>query len=79
MAYDQLDLFIQTSWYFDASELCKFCDTLNKPTKEMFPCDARDIDWDQTINDFVLGLQKFMQHQDDPVLSHGFKQILKQN
>jgi len=75
--YDQLDYFMQTSWYMDASELCKFSDTLNPQTREMFPCDARNINWDQTIEGFVLGLQKFMCDQDDPILAQGYKQIVR--
>lgn len=45
----------------------------------MFPIDPSEINWKTTANDFLLGMQKFITLQDDPVLHHGYSQVIKRN
>ena len=52
---------------------------MSKEEQEDFDCDPMNIDWDQYVREYALGLQLYVSGQDVPLESHGFTQIIAIN
>ncbi|EFA04974.1 Putative fatty acyl-CoA reductase CG5065-like Protein [Tribolium castaneum] len=70
-----LEYFTMNEWHFDDENVRILSQQLNEKDREEFCFDVAKIDWEQYVEDYVLGIRRFIFKEESSSIPHARRQV----